>query len=97
MPLLEGTDGVDKMSKSKGNYIGITEAPESMFGKLMSISDTLMWKYYELLSFRSMDDIAQLQNQVKSGMNPRDVKVMLGQEIVESFHTNKAADRKSVG
>src|SRR3546814_8721478 len=57
MPLLEGTDGVDKMSKSKGNYIGITEAPESMFGKLMSISDTLMWKYFELLSFRSMDDI----------------------------------------
>ncbi|MGB6102941.1 MAG: tyrosine--tRNA ligase [Pusillimonas sp.] len=91
MPLLEGTDGVDKMSKSKGNYIGIAETPDSMFGKLMSISDTLMWKYFELLSFRSMDDIAQLQNQVKDGMNPRDAKVMLGQEIVARFHSQQAA------
>ncbi|NYT58173.1 tyrosine--tRNA ligase [Alcaligenaceae bacterium] len=91
MPLLEGTDGVDKMSKSKGNYIGITEAPESMFGKLMSISDTLMWKYFELLSSKSLDDIARLQNQVKEGMNPRDAKVMLGQEIVARFHTQQAA------
>ncbi|HEY9573715.1 MAG TPA: tyrosine--tRNA ligase [Pusillimonas sp.] len=91
MPLLEGTDGVDKMSKSKGNYIGITEAPESMFGKLMSISDTLMWKYFELLSFRSMDDIAQLQKQVKEGMNPRDTKVSLAQEIVARFHSQQAA------
>ncbi len=91
MPLLEGTDGVDKMSKSKGNYIGITEAPDSMFGKLMSISDTLMWKYFELLSFRSMDDIARLQKQVKDGMNPRDAKVALAQEIVARFHTQQAA------
>src|SRR3546814_15067417 len=65
MPLLEGTDGVDKMSKSKGNYIGISEAPDSMFGKLMSISDTLMWRYFELLSFRSLDAISSLQQQIE--------------------------------
>ncbi|NYT66581.1 tyrosine--tRNA ligase [Alcaligenaceae bacterium] len=92
MPLLEGTDGVEKMSKSKGNYIGITEAPDSMFGKLMSISDTLMWKYFTLLSFRSMADIAALQEQVKQGMNPRDAKVMLAQEIVTRFHSAQDAD-----
>ncbi|HUH60335.1 MAG TPA: tyrosine--tRNA ligase [Candidimonas sp.] len=92
MPLLEGTDGVDKMSKSKGNYIGISEAPDSMFGKLMSISDTLMWKYFELLSFRPMDDIAALQKQVQEGMNPRDAKVALAKEIVARFHSPKAAD-----
>jgi tyrosyl-tRNA synthetase len=91
MPLLEGTDGVDKMSKSKGNYIGISEKPSSMFGKLMSISDTLMWRYYELLSFRSLDEIELLQMQVKEGRNPRDAKVMLAQEIVARFHTQKAA------
>lgn len=91
MPLLEGTDGVDKMSKSKGNYIGISEKPASMFGKLMSISDTLMWRYYELLSFRSLDDIESLQMQVKQGRNPRDAKVMLAQEIVARFHTQQAA------
>lgn len=91
MPLLEGTDGVDKMSKSKGNYIGISENPASMFGKLMSISDTLMWRYYELLSFRSLDEIELLQMQVKEGRNPRDAKVMLAQEIVARFHTQKAA------
>jgi tyrosyl-tRNA synthetase len=91
MPLLEGTDGVDKMSKSKGNYIGISESPASMFGKLMSISDTLMWRYYELLSFRSLDEIELLQMQVKEGRNPRDAKVMLAQEIVARFHTQKAA------
>ncbi|MBV6305424.1 tyrosine--tRNA ligase [Candidimonas humi] len=91
MPLLEGTDGVDKMSKSKGNYIGISESPASMFGKLMSISDTLMWRYYELLSFRSMDEIALLQKQVKEGRNPRDTKVMLALEIVARFHTQQAA------
>ncbi|MBF6616357.1 MAG: tyrosine--tRNA ligase [Candidimonas sp.] len=93
MPLLEGTDGVDKMSKSKGNYIGITESPDSMFGKLMSISDTLMWKYFELLSFRSMQDIAQLQKQVNDGMNPRDTKVSLAQEIVARFHSQHAAQQ----
>jgi tyrosyl-tRNA synthetase len=91
MPLLEGTDGVDKMSKSKGNYIGISEKPASMFGKLMSISDTLMWRYYELLSFRSLDDIESLQMQVKEGRNPRDAKVMLALEIVARFHTQQAA------
>lgn len=86
MPLLEGTDGVEKMSKSKGNYIGISEAPDSMFGKLMSISDTLMWRYFELLSFRPAADIEALQTEVQQGRNPRDVKVLLAQEIVDRFH-----------
>jgi tyrosyl-tRNA synthetase len=86
MPLLEGTDGVEKMSKSKGNYIGITESPDSMFGKLMSISDTLMWRYFELLSFRTLDEIAALQAGITAGRNPRDAKVMLAQEIVDRFH-----------
>ncbi|OZI62478.1 tyrosine--tRNA ligase [Bordetella genomosp. 11] len=90
MPLLEGTDGVDKMSKSKGNYIGISEAPGSMFGKLMSISDTLMWRYYELLSFRSLDDIAALKAATEAGRNPRDAKVELAQEIVARFHGAQA-------
>ena len=93
MPLLVGTDGVDKMSKSKGNYIGITEAPESMFGKLMSISDTLMWNYYELLSFRSLEDIAALKAEIDNGRNPRDAKVMLAQEIVARFHSQQAAEQ----
>ena len=92
MPLLEGTDGVDKMSKSKGNYIGITETPDSMFGKLMSISDTLMWRYFELLSFRSEDDIAALQRAIQDGANPRDTKVALAQEIVARFHSPKDAE-----
>jgi tyrosyl-tRNA synthetase len=86
MPLLEGTDGVEKMSKSKGNYIGITESPDSMFGKLMSISDTLMWRYFELLSFRTLDEIAALQAEITAGRNPRDAKVMLALEIVDRFH-----------
>jgi tyrosyl-tRNA synthetase len=93
MPLLEGTDGVDKMSKSKGNYIGISETPDSMFGKLMSISDTLMWRYFELLSFRSIEEIALLQKQVKDGGNPRDTKVLLAQEIVARFHSRDAASK----
>jgi tyrosyl-tRNA synthetase len=92
MPLLEGTDGVDKMSKSKGNYIAISEAPESMFGKLMSISDTLMWRYFELLSFRSLEDIAALKAEIDGGRNPRDAKVALGKEIVTRFHDARAAD-----
>ncbi len=92
MPLLEGLDGVEKMSKSKNNYIGISEAPNDMFGKLMSISDDLMWKYFTLLSFRPMDEIAALQAQCKEGRNPRDAKVMLGQEIVTRFHGAKAAE-----
>jgi tyrosyl-tRNA synthetase len=93
MPLLEGTDGVDKMSKSKGNYIGISEAPDSMFGKLMSISDTLMWRYYELLSFRSLEAIAALRAEIEGGRNPRDAKVALAQEIVARFHSAQAAQQ----
>ena len=93
MPLLEGTDGVDKMSKSKNNYIGISETPDAMFGKIMSISDTLMWRYYELLSFRSMEEIAALQAEIHSGRNPRDAKVMLAQEIVSRFHSSQAAEQ----
>ena len=92
MPLLVGTDGVEKMSKSKGNYIGISESPDSMFGKLMSISDTLMWRYFELLSFRSLEDIAALHQEIEGGRNPRDAKVMLAQEIIARFHSAKAAD-----
>lgn len=92
MPLLVGTDGVEKMSKSKGNYIGISEAPESMLGKLMSISDTLMWRYYELLSFRSLADIAALKAEIDGGRNPRDAKVALAQEIVARFHSPQAAE-----
>jgi len=92
MPLLEGLDGVEKMSKSKNNYIGITEAPNTMFGKLMSISDTMMWKYYDLLSFRSIADIAGLKAEVEAGANPRDAKVALGKEIVTRFHSAAAAD-----
>lgn len=92
MPLLVGTDGVEKMSKSKGNYIGISESPDSMFGKLMSISDTLMWRYFELLSFRSLEDIAALRQEIEGGRNPRDAKVMLAQEIIARFHSAKEAD-----
>jgi len=93
MPLLEGLDGVDKMSKSKGNYVGISEPPGDMFGKLMSISDELMWRYFELLSFRSLDEIARLKAECASGRNPRDAKVMLGQEIVTRFHSASAAEQ----
>jgi tyrosyl-tRNA synthetase len=93
MPLLEGLDGVQKMSKSLGNTIAIHDPPEQMFGKLMSISDPLMWRYFELLSFRSMADIAALQQSVASGRNPRDVKFELAQEIVARFHSPKAADQ----
>lgn len=91
MPLLEGTDGVEKMSKSKNNYIGIGEAPDSMFGKLMSISDTLMWRYFELLSFDSLEDIAALRAEIEAGRNPRDAKVQLAQEIITRFHSKQAA------
>jgi len=86
MPLLEGLDGVQKMSKSLGNYIGITDAPGEMFGKLMSISDDLMWRYFELLSFRTLDDIAGLKRRVDDGLNPRDAKFELAFEIVERFY-----------
>jgi len=92
MPLLEGLDGVEKMSKSKGNYVGITEPGNTMFAKLMSISDTMMWRYYELLSFRSLDEIAAFRKEVEGGRNPRDIKVLLAQEIVTRFHSKQAAE-----
>lgn len=92
MPLLEGLDGVNKMSKSLGNYIGITESPREMFGKLMSISDTLMWRYFSLLSFLSDAEIARLKKAVDDGGNPRDAKVLLAQEIVARFHSRKDAE-----
>ena len=93
MPLLVGIDGTDKMSKSKGNTVGITDAPGEMFGKVMSISDVLMWNWYELLSFESMAAIEQLRHQVTSGLNPRDVKCRLAREIVARFHSPAAADQ----
>jgi len=91
-PLLEGLDGVQKMSKSLGNYIGITEPPGEMFGKIMSISDDLMWRYFEVLSFRSLEDIAALKRAVADGKNPRDAKFELGVEIVARFHSDAAAE-----
>ena len=93
MPLLEGLDGVKKMSKSLGNYIGITDAPDEMFGKLMSISDDLMWRYFELLSFKSVGDIQNLKDSVEQGANPRDIKFELAKEIVARFHTNQDAEQ----
>jgi len=92
MPLLEGLDGRDKMSKSLGNYVGIAEAPQEMFGKLMSISDTLMWRYFELLSFQPMSTVEQWKREIEGGANPRDVKVRLGKEIVARFHGAAAAE-----
>jgi tyrosyl-tRNA synthetase len=92
MPLLEGLDGVDKMSKSKNNYIGVTEAPNTMFAKVMSISDDLMWRWYPLLSFLGSAEIAQLKAQVEGGRNPRDAKVLLAREITARFHDAAAAD-----
>ena len=91
MPLLEGLDGVQKMSKSLGNYVGITDAPGEMFGKIMSVSDELMWRYFELLSFRGLDDIEGLKQQVAAGANPRDIKFELALELVERFHDANAA------
>ncbi|MBS0581457.1 MAG: tyrosine--tRNA ligase [Proteobacteria bacterium] len=93
MPLLEGTDGINKMSKSLGNYIGIAEDPDTMFGKLMSISDELMWRYFELLSFRPLPEIAQLRASAGSGRNPRDIKFELARELVARFHDAQAAER----
>ncbi|MCP3869082.1 MAG: tyrosine--tRNA ligase [Gammaproteobacteria bacterium] len=91
MPILEGLDGVQKMSKSLNNYIGIDDKPDDMFGKIMSISDDLMWRYLELLSFKPMQEIKALEEQISQGMNPRDVKVSLAQEIIERFHDREAA------
>jgi tyrosyl-tRNA synthetase len=93
MPLLEGLDGVKKMSKSLGNYIGINEPANDMFGKLMSIPDTIMWRYFDLLSFRSNDEINQFKLDVEKGRNPRDIKVLLALEIVERFHDKAAASK----
>ncbi|MBK7720267.1 MAG: tyrosine--tRNA ligase [Simplicispira sp.] len=92
MPLLEGLDGVEKMSKSKNNYIGISEPANTMFAKVLSISDTLMWRWYTLLSFRSLAEIAQLKAEVEGGRNPKDAKVMLAKEITTRFHSAAAAD-----
>jgi len=92
-PLLEGLDGVQKMSKSLGNYIGISEAPSEMYGKLMSISDELMWRYYELLSFCSLDALVVLKQSVKEGANPRDIKIDLAMELVTRFHSKEAAEK----
>ena len=92
MPLLVGLDGVDKMSKSKNNYIGITEPANTMFAKVLSISDTLMWNWYELLSFKSLEEIAALKRETESGRNPKDAKVMLAKEITARFHSAAAAD-----
>lgn len=92
MPLLEGLDGVEKMSKSKNNYVGITEKPSDMFGKLMSISDDMMWRYIELLSFQPMDVVALWKKETNAGRNPREIKVAFAQEIVERFHTRLAAE-----
>ena len=92
MPLLEGLDGIQKMSKSLGNYIGIEDTPKDMFGKIMSISDELMWRYFDLLSFKSNAEIAKLQQQMQDGKNPRDIKFILGMEIVARFHGTDAAN-----
>ena len=96
MPLLEGLDGVEKMSKSKGNTIAIAEPPNDMFAKLLSISDTLMWKYFRLLSFQSEEEIARLQAEVDAGRNPKDAKVLLAREITSRFHGAAAADAAEV-
>ena len=92
LPLLEGLDGVKKMSKTANNYIALTDSPKDMLGKIMSISDELMWRYYELLSARSLDEIGLLQKQVKKGKNPRDIKFLLAEEIVERFHGKQSSD-----
>ena len=95
MPILEGLDGVQKMSKSLDNYIGIDEDPDSMFGKIMSISDELMWRYLELLSFESLETIASWKKEVENGENPRNIKFRLAEEIIARFHNNEAAKKHS--
>ena len=91
MPILEGLDGVQKMSKSLNNYIGIDEAPDEMFGKIMSISDELMWRYFELLSFLPVEDIEKFKQDIEEGINPRDIKFVLGEELVARFHSQEEA------
>jgi tyrosyl-tRNA synthetase len=93
MPILEGLDGVQKMSKSLDNYIGIDDLPNEMFGKIMSISDELMWRYFELLSFKPMSEIDELKNEVESGKNPRDIKFILADEIITRFHNKEASEK----
>lgn len=97
MPILEGLDGVQKMSKSLNNYIGITDSPDDMFGKVMSISDDLMWRYFELLSFRSMEEIGGYRRQVDEGANPRDIKFLLAEELIARFHDTASATRAREG
>jgi tyrosyl-tRNA synthetase len=92
MPLLEGLDGVQKMSKSLGNYIGITDSPTDMFGKIMSISDVLMWRYYQLLSFKPLADIEAYKTDIENGANPRDIKIALAKELIERFHDQASAE-----
>ena len=92
MPILEGLDGVQKMSKSLGNYIGIEDAPKDMFGKIMSVNDELMWRYFELLSFRPMPEIETFKQEVEAGKNPRDVKFLLAEEIISRFHDSQSAE-----
>ena len=96
MPILEGLDGIQKMSKSLRNYIGINETPDEMFGKIMSISDDLMWRYFELLSFRSLDEIAKFKMQIEAGVNPRNIKFELGKEIVARFYDQNVADQAQI-
>ena len=91
MPLLEGLDGVNKMSKSLNNYVGITDAPGEMFSKIVSMPDSMIWRYYELLSFRSMKDIAELKNEMESGRNPKEIKIELAKELITRFHGEEAA------
>ena len=92
LPILEGLDGTNKMSKSLDNYVGINEIPDEMFGKIMSISDDLMWRWFELLSFKPINEINELKKEVKLGMNPRDAKILLAEEIIERFHSKKDAE-----
>ena len=92
MPILEGLDGVQKMSKSLNNYIGVADAPDEMFGKIMSVSDDLMWRYFELLSFRPMTEIEGFRQQIAEGANPRDIKFLLGEELVARFHSASDAE-----
>ena len=92
LPILEGLDGINKMSKSLDNYVGINEDPDEMFGKIMSISDDLMWRWFELLSFRPINEVNNLKKEVKSGMNPRDTKILLAEEIIERFHSKEDAE-----
>jgi len=93
MPILEGLDGVQKMSKSLNNYIGVSDAPDDMFGKIMSVSDELMWRYFELLSFRPMTEIEQFKTDIDNGTNPRDIKFILAKEIITRFHDETAAEK----